>query len=167
MSATLPVDSRATAGSTPAATILYAEDDPDLRPLSALFLARAGFRVTPVCDGREAWEKLHAERYDLLVTDNDMPRLTGLELVRKARCEGMGIPVILASSPANGGPEWLRINAQVPKPFMPGELVVAARRVLAGASCRRGDGPFVTPFLAALAGEARGLNSYRHWGINE
>ena len=60
-------------------------------------LTHSGYAVTHVEDGLQAWEALHCDRYDLLITDNNMPRMTGLELAAKSRLEGMKLPIIVAS----------------------------------------------------------------------
>src|SRR6185436_18496899 len=60
------------------ASILYVEDDSAIRLCWSELLTCAGYSVTAVADGIEAWEALQSGRYDLLVTDNDMPRLTGM-----------------------------------------------------------------------------------------
>ena len=67
-------------GSLGLARILYAEDDPVQRGLSVRILTLSGYAVTSVEDGLQAWAALHSDRYDLLITDNNMPRMTGLEL---------------------------------------------------------------------------------------
>ena len=70
---------------TPAhqAHILCADDDPALRFTITFFLTRAGYNVTTVKDGAEAWEALQIDCYDLLITDQEMPLLDGVELVTK------------------------------------------------------------------------------------
>jgi len=103
------------------ASILYAEDDSVLRGLSADILTHSGYVVTPVEDGLEAWDALHSDRYDLLITDNNMPRMTGLELASKTRLEGMKLPIIVASGTvgllAGTDYDWLRVAAKLQKPF--------------------------------------------------
>src|SRR5687768_3828663 len=82
-------------------TVLYAEDDKLLRECSIRMLTRAGYTVKSVENGIEAWEALNATPFDLLITDNDMPELTGVELVTKLRLKGMNLPIILASGSAD------------------------------------------------------------------
>src|ERR1039458_9853176 len=77
--------------------ILVADDDEDIRYLLSTVLAGAGYDVNAASDGQQAWEALLHGHYDLLVTDNDMPRLTGIELIGRIRKEGMSLPVIIAS----------------------------------------------------------------------
>jgi CheY-like chemotaxis protein len=72
-------------------------DDEGMRRLISSVLAGVGFAVNAAADGEQAWEQLHHEHYDLLVTDNEMPRLAGIKLIERMREEGMGIPIIIAS----------------------------------------------------------------------
>src|ERR1035441_9583493 len=74
--------------------ILVADDDEGVRGLIATALAGAGFNVNAASDGQEAWEALLHERYDLLVTDNEMPRLAGMELIARIPQAGNKQPVI-------------------------------------------------------------------------
>jgi DNA-binding response OmpR family regulator len=119
-------------------SVLYAEDDAALRELTARMLTRAGYTIVAVPDGLAAWNTLNAREFDLLITDNDMPRLTGLELVTKLRLKKMVLPIILASGSADffRSPEyrWLDFKACLQKPFMIGKLLYAVGAVLNGES---------------------------------
>ncbi len=114
--------------------ILVAEDDEGMRFFLSTVLAHAGFKVKTVCDGQQAWEGLHQGYYDLLVTDNQMPRLAGIDLIQRMRASGISLPVIMASGtfPADGGQELpqLRIAAVLTKPFDSGSLLDAVRGAL-------------------------------------
>jgi two-component system chemotaxis response regulator CheY len=48
-------------------------------------------------DGAVAWNTLQLKNYDLLVTDNDMPKVTGVELLKKLHAARMALPVIMAT----------------------------------------------------------------------
>ncbi len=61
--------------------ILVADDSPAIRHLVADSLARQGFALQIAEDGQQALEKLRAQKFDMLITDYDMPRMTGFELV--------------------------------------------------------------------------------------
>lgn len=63
------------------ARILIAEDDADLRLLLRLVLHKAGHRVTEARDGVEALEALTREAFDVVLVDNVMPRMTGVEVL--------------------------------------------------------------------------------------
>ena len=65
--------------------LLLVEDDEDTRELMALALVSAGFSVHTAASGREALTRLAAGVYDLLVTDYDMPGMTGTEMLQLAQ----------------------------------------------------------------------------------
>jgi DNA-binding response OmpR family regulator len=114
--------------------ILLVDDNEDLRALNAEVLERAGFQVDTAEDGTAAWKALKTNRYDALITDNTMPGITGLDLIRKVRSEDMTLPVILASGtvPAeelNRSP-WLQVDALLPKPYTIAELLRTVDQVL-------------------------------------
>ena len=114
--------------------ILVADDDEGIRHLISTVLARAGFDVNAAANGQQAWEALLHEHYDLLVTDNEMPQLAGMELIERIREAGMSLPVILASGTLSveRGRDYppRPIAAVFPKPFDIFELLNAVRHVL-------------------------------------
>lgn len=67
--------------------ILCAEDDASLGTMLSFALARQGHTVAVAKDGREALEKIEADGlgFDLVVTDNEMPNVDGLGLVKRLR----------------------------------------------------------------------------------
>lgn len=80
--------------------VLCAEDHGQMAELIQQVLERAGHDVTCVADGREAWERIMENpfMFDAIVTDHQMPYLTGLELVRKLRAIGFDRKIIVQSS---------------------------------------------------------------------
>ena len=119
---------------TRARKILVAEDDEVIRPIISNVLTGDGFAVNVTADGEQAWEALRRDHYDLLVTDNQMPRLTGRRLIGRIREAGMSLPIIVVSGsfPTEAGrdhPE-LRIDAVLPKPFAIPMLLDAVRIAL-------------------------------------
>lgn len=118
----------------PSPHILVVEDDEPIRRLNINLLLRAGYRVDACEDGAAAWELIKLNHYDLLITDHQMPRVTGMELVEKMRSASITLPVILLSGalPAeeiNQKP-WLRIGAAIHKPFTHDELLDVIKRLL-------------------------------------
>ena len=71
------------AASRPA--ILLAEDDPVTRMLMTRFLNNAGYEVDAVPNGNEAFERMLARYYPILITDWEMPGMDGLDLCRAVR----------------------------------------------------------------------------------
>jgi DNA-binding NtrC family response regulator len=134
---------------TPSNRILVVDDDIDLRLLNAGVLVRSGCQVDTAEDGAAAWATLHAKGYDLLITDNNMPKVSGVELVKKVRSAHMTMPVILASGALltdelERNP-WLQPVATLVKPFTGGQLLETVNQVLAqsiipaaGMHCRPG-----------------------------
>jgi DNA-binding response OmpR family regulator len=118
----------------PAHRILVVDDDRDIRRLGAQTLIGSGFHVDVAEDGAAAWDSLQLKSYDLLITDHNMPKLTGVELVKKLRSARMALPVImvtgklptgvLAQNPA------LQLAAILPKPFSCEELLGTVKEVL-------------------------------------
>jgi two-component system, cell cycle sensor histidine kinase and response regulator CckA len=114
--------------------ILVVEDDISIRRLTAEMLARSGYEVDVAGDGAAGWEALQAKRYDLLITDNFMPKVTGIEMVKKLRTARMRLPVIMATAIL---PEeefirhpWLQAVTTLIKPFRAPELLATVQKVL-------------------------------------
>jgi two-component system response regulator ResD len=63
--------------------ILIVDDEAVARRLLALTLSRAGYEVSQACNGLQAWEMLQQCQPDVLVTDIDMPQMTGEELCKR------------------------------------------------------------------------------------
>ncbi len=79
-------------------TVLLAEDSDFFRAQIKRFLSEDGYNVLEAPDGEAAWEVLlgNAEKVEVVVTDIEMPRLTGLELTQRIRADRRftGLPVI-------------------------------------------------------------------------
>jgi len=101
--------------------ILVAEDTEGVRKFISRTLKRAGFDVNEASDGEAVWNKLQREQFDLLVTDNEMPRLAGIKLIGRIRDARMSLPVIMISGclslEAAQGFAKLQITAVIPKPL--------------------------------------------------
>ncbi|HHT9112003.1 MAG TPA: hybrid sensor histidine kinase/response regulator [Candidatus Wunengus sp. YC65] len=79
--------------------ILVAEDSMITAELEKNILMNAGYEVDVAIDGIDAMDKLHGKKYDLLVTDIDMPRMDGFELTSKVRADKRlkDLPVIVVT----------------------------------------------------------------------
>ena len=82
---------------SPLHRILVVEDDGDTRRLNTEVLIELGCHVDAAEDGAVAWDTLQVQHYDLLVTDNEMPKVTGLELLKKLHAARKTLPVIMAT----------------------------------------------------------------------
>jgi len=114
--------------------ILVVDEDSDLRLLYADALARPGYHVDAAENGAAAWEALQANYYNLLITEHDMPGLTGVELVRKLRSARMALPVVMAAGrlPTHelARNPSLGLAATLLKPFAVEVLLDTVRNVL-------------------------------------
>lgn len=128
-----PASAQSRSGIATSNRILLVDDDINIRLLSADLLFHSGYQVDTAGDGESGWEALQTRNYNLLITDNQMPKVSGLELVKKLRSARMALPVILASGAM---PEelnrlpWLQLAATLWKPFTPDELLGTVNRVL-------------------------------------
>src|SRR5579883_3333837 len=104
-----------------------------------------GYPVDTAEDGGVAWEVLQAGRYGLLITDNQMPKVTGVELVKKCRAARITLPVILASGAPPADSESLQIAAILLKPFTGAQLLKTVKEVLHGKLPNNTGWPRATP----------------------
>lgn len=125
----------------PTHRILLVDDDVYARELNAGVLIRFGYNVDTAEDGAAAWKALHDVSYDLLITDNRMPRVTGMELIKQLRSEDVAMPIILASGTAPTEElkrhPWLQVDAMLPKPFTLAELLDTVIKVLSASDRAR------------------------------
>jgi len=114
--------------------ILVIDQDRDLRLMYTDALARPGYHVDAAEDGAVGWEALQVNRYNLLITENDMPRLTGVDLVRKLHSARMGLPIIMAAErlPTDelARNPLLQLAATLSKPFYISQLLETVKTVL-------------------------------------
>ena len=125
------------------------DDDEDIRLLYANALARPSCHVDAAADGATGWEALQANRYNLLITEYNLPELTGVELVRKLRAARMDLPVVMTAvrlpTQALVEDPSLQLAALLPKPFYISQLLETVQAVLLDA----GRSPKQTALLPA------------------
>ena len=114
--------------------ILVVDDDAHIRELNAELLMSSGFHVDTAVDGAAAWDELSAQNYDLMITDNNMPRVSGVELLGKLHAARMELSVIMATGAMpeeefNRQP-WLQPAALLLKPYTLAELLETVKKVL-------------------------------------
>lgn len=76
------------------ANILVVDDDPDIREILRAHLEDAGHVVDEAGDGEAAIQRLREQPADLVITDIYMPKLDGLDLMRRIRSFGLKMPII-------------------------------------------------------------------------
>jgi two-component system sensor histidine kinase and response regulator WspE len=83
----------------PRKRVLVVDDSITVREVERQLLRHRGYEVTLAVDGQEGWNAVRAEPFDLVVSDVDMPRMNGFELVRALRGDAAlrSLPVIIVS----------------------------------------------------------------------
>jgi len=116
--------------------VLVVDDEIHIVHVVAIKLRNNGFEVITAANGSEAYELVCQEKPDIIVTDCQMPIMTGLELVERVRQndEFKEIPVILLTARSfaieDGQKEALQITECLSKPFSPKELLRSIEDIL-------------------------------------
>jgi two-component system chemotaxis response regulator CheY len=122
---------------TPTGKALIIDDNIALARVTQFALSRAGFDTVVAGNGRLALERAAAQQFDIVISDQQMPEMTGLEFIRAMRnLPGYAAtPVILLT--AKGLElelprlqQELAIDAVFPKPFSPSAVVETACQLL-------------------------------------
>lgn len=110
-------------------TALIAEDNAALRRVIGFTLRGCGFEIVSASDGLAAWEASEHQELDLVVTDQQMPHMTGLELIEKLRSSDQhaAVPIVLLTAKGMEFEfeqlrERYQIAAMLAKPFSPSQL---------------------------------------------
>jgi DNA-binding response OmpR family regulator len=123
--------------------ILVVDDDPLIRQLHSEVLTYSAYQVDTAADGAAAWEALLLNNYDLMITDNDMPKVTGVDLLKKVHATRMAMPVVMATGtlPAweFAQSPWLQPAAVLIKPYTFDELLATVKDVLHAAAAARAE----------------------------
>ncbi len=116
--------------------ILAVDDSPSMRKMVSFTLNAAGFQVVEAVDGMDAFEKAQTQSFDLVLTDQNMPRLDGLGLTRKLREHPKFklTPILMLTTESSdlmkqagraaGATGWLV------KPFDPARLIEVIKKVI-------------------------------------
>jgi len=127
--------------------LLIVEDDVELCGLLAERLCGDGFSLEAVHDGARGLERALSGEHRLVILDLMLPRLGGLDVLRKLRAQS-GIPVLILTARGEDVDRilGLEIGADdyLPKPFNPRELLARIRAILRRASPARSDGERLT-----------------------
>ena len=142
--------------------IMTVDDSASVRQMVGFTLRHAGYEVVEAADGAEALIKLDSEPVDLVLADLNMPKVDGIELIRKVRAEPQlrFTPIVMLTTEsqerrkqdgkAAGATGW------IVKPFRPDQLVSGVKRVIgspgpcvAWALARTSDGPLFPRYSSA------------------
>ena len=120
--------------------ILVVEDDPAILRGLADNLKFESYEVLTAGDGEAGYRLLRETKPDLLILDLMLPRMSGYELCRKARSEGISTPILMLTARGEEADRVLGLDLgaddYVTKPFSVRELLARVRAIL-----RRGAGP--------------------------
>ena len=117
-------------------SILAVDDSASMRQMVSFTLKSAGYNVVEAVDGQDAWEKAGSRSFDLVLTDQNMPRLDGIGLTRKLRetPQFKNTPILILTTESSdqmkqagrsaGATGWLV------KPFDPAKLIEVIKKVV-------------------------------------
>ncbi len=117
-------------------TILTIDDSPSVRRMLSMTLQEAGYAVVEAVDGQDGLSKALVQRFDAIITDQNMPNLDGLGFIRAFRQlpQGKGVPIVVLSTDSEEG---LKAQAReagalgwMVKPFTPEKLLAVMKKVL-------------------------------------
>ncbi len=118
--------------------IMLIEDNPYLCHYSAEILINHGFEVNAAEDGVSAWKELKSNSYNLVITEQHLPKLSGLALVKKLRSARMVLPAIITTTTPREDFKsypWLQPASILLKPYTFTDLLSKVKEFLAS----RGD----------------------------
>ena len=114
--------------------LLIAEDELDLAEALTVFFQKNHFSVDAVNDGAYAYEYASSGEYDAIILDVMMPKMNGIDVLRRLRAEGIKTPVMMLTAKGMKDDRITGFNAgaddYLPKPFEPDELICRVRAML-------------------------------------
>ena len=117
--------------------LLLVDDSLSIRKIVGMFLSKAGYDVEVATDGVDAIEKLENASFDLIVTDLEMPRMHGYELIAEVRHQAnlKNVPIIVLTSRAGEKHQQKAIelgaNDYIIKPVDEETLLESVKKLLA------------------------------------
>ncbi|MEN3276422.1 MAG: two-component system, chemotaxis family, chemotaxis protein CheY [Massilia sp.] len=119
-----------------AKTILAVDDSSSLRQMVAFSLKAAGYQVVEAVDGQDGLDKARNQVVDLVLTDQNMPRMDGLSLIRQLRGlpEYQKVPILMltteSSDEMKSKGRAAGANGWLVKPFDPQRLIEVVKKVI-------------------------------------
>jgi two-component system, chemotaxis family, chemotaxis protein CheY len=119
-----------------AKTILAVDDSSSLRQMVAFSLKAAGYAVVEAVDGQDGLEKAKTTTVDLVLTDQNMPRMDGLSLIKQLR--GLPayqkVPILMLTTESSDEMKQkgraAGANGWLVKPFDPQRLIEVVKKVI-------------------------------------
>src|SRR5260370_32594285 len=147
------------------ATIALVDDDKNILASVTMLLEQEGYHVRSYTDGASALTALTANPPDLAILDIKMPRMDGMEVLRRLR-QAMEIPVIFLTSKDEEIDELMGLNAgaddYIRKPFSQRLLLERVKAVLRRAEARKEGAAGNEPKREELVRRELSLDSQRH-----
>ena len=118
------------------ASILAVDDSASMRQMVSFSLKGAGYQVMEACDGNEALSIARQNRFDLVLSDVNMPNMNGIELVKELRqlADYKFTPILMLTTESAGDMKMQGKQAGatgwIVKPFNPDQLLSTIKRVL-------------------------------------
>jgi two-component system chemotaxis response regulator CheY len=117
-------------------SILAVDDSASMRQMVSFTLKSAGYQVVEAVDGADAWDKAGRQVFDLILTDQNMPRLDGTSLTRKLRetSQYRNTPILILTT--ESGEDMKRAGKEagatgwLVKPFDSAKLIEVIRMVI-------------------------------------
>ena len=114
--------------------LLIAEDEIDLAEALTAFFEKNQFTVEAVHNGADAYDFAREGGYDAVILDVMMPKMNGIEVLRRLREEGVNTPIMMLTAKAQKDDRVEGFDAgaddYLPKPFAPDELLSRVRALL-------------------------------------
>ena len=114
--------------------LLLAEDELDLAEALTVFFEKNQFSVDAVHDGAAAYDYACTGSYDAVILDIMMPKMDGIQVLRKLREDGVSTPIMMLTAKAEKDDRVVGFDAgaddYLPKPFEPDELICRVRAML-------------------------------------
>jgi len=114
--------------------ILWADDEIDHLKPQIKFLENKGFELTTVTNGHDAIDKCKAEKFDLVLLDESMPGITGLETLTEIKAHNNLVPVVMITKNEEENLMEEAIGAQIAdyliKPVKPNQILMTVKKLL-------------------------------------
>jgi two-component system chemotaxis response regulator CheY len=116
--------------------ILIVDDSLSMRQTLAIALRSGGYEVTEACDGKDALGKLDGRKYNLIISDVNMPNMDGISFVKAAKLkpEYRFTPVIMLTTESDETKKQAGkaagVRAWIVKPFQPPTLLDAVAKLI-------------------------------------
>ena len=116
--------------------ILTVDDSASVRQMVSFTMGKAGYEVCEACDGRDGLSKATASKFDLIITDLNMPKMGGIEMIAALRATpGFGFtPILMLTTESHpekkeegrkaGATGW------IVKPFNADQLLAVVRKLV-------------------------------------